>query len=81
MNNEEFLKQFSLIENRLLSMAPDFDPKQKFLNLLKYLHSNRLVSDELITILQEIFQTRNKIMSSRSGISTPSNIEKKYKKL
>jgi len=69
MNTSEFLEQFSLIERKLLSMAIDFDQKQGLFDLLKYLQSNKILTDNLIILLRDVFQIRNKVVSSPSGIS------------
>lgn len=81
MTTPEFLEQFSLIEKHLFSIAPVFDQKQGFFNLLKYLQSNKILSDDLIIVLRDIFQIRNKVVSSPSGLSLSSDVEEKIKKV
>ena len=81
MDTTEFLKQFSLIEKYLLSITPTFDEKQGFFNLLKNLQSNKLISSDLIIILRDIFQVRNKIVSSPSDVILISDVVEKIHKV
>ena len=81
MTTSEFLEQFSLIEKNLLSKAPAFDPKEGFFNLLKYLQSNKILSDDLIILLRDIFQIRNKVVSSPSGIALSSDVLEKIQQI
>ena len=81
MTTSEFLEQFSLIEKNLFSKAPTFDQKQGFFNLLKYLQSNKILSDDLMVLLRDIFQIRNKVTSSPSGISLSPDVAEKMQQI
>lgn len=67
MKQEEFFKQFAIIENNLSNLAGNFDKRQGFLNLLKYLQSKNLLPQEVLTDLNFVWKIRNKIVSSPSG--------------
>jgi hypothetical protein len=67
MKQEDFFKQFSIIENHLTKLADNFDKRQGFLSLLKYLQSKNLLPQEVLTDLNFVWQTRNKIVSSPNG--------------
>ena len=77
MTSIEFLKQFAGIENHLYSLAPAFDKKQGFFNLLKHLKNNNLVSNEVLQNLSIIWQNRNKIVSNASEISVDETVAEK----
>ena len=77
MTSIEFLKQFAGIENHLYSLAPAFDKKQRFFNLLKHLKNNNLVSNEVLQNLSVIWQNRNKIVSNASEISVDETVAEK----
>jgi hypothetical protein len=64
---ENFFKEFVLIEKHLLSIAVNFDRRQGFLNLLKHLHSKKILTEDVLTDLNLVWQTRNRIVSSPSG--------------
>ena len=81
MTTSEFLEQFSLIEKHLLPIAPAFDQKQGFFNLLKYLQSNKILSDDLVISLRDIFQIRNKVVSSPSGAPLSSDVAEKIQQI
>lgn len=67
MENKDFFKEFTVIENHLTGLADSFDKRQGFLNLLKNLQSKNLLSKDVLTDLNFVWQTRNKIISSPSG--------------
>lgn len=67
MKQEDFFKQFAIIENHLSNLADNFDKRQGFLSLLKYLQSKNLLPQEVLTDLNFVWQTRNKIVSSPDG--------------
>jgi len=69
MKAENFLKAFVLIEKYLFGLADNFDRRQGFLNLLKYLQSKNLLSNGLLSDLEFVWQTRNKLVNSPSGES------------
>ena len=77
MNSNKFLKQFADIENHLYSLAPVFDKKQGFFNLLKNLKANNLVSVGVLQDLSIIWQARNKIVSFASEISVDKTVAEK----
>ena len=77
MNSPEFLKQFAEIENHLYSLAPTFDKKHGFFNLLKNLKTNNLVSSDVLQNLSELWQTRNKVVASASEISVEETVAEK----
>ena len=64
MTIQEFLEQFSILENNLFSLAPDFNKRQGLFNLLKHLKNNNKIDDGLLKDLLLITQTRNKIVST-----------------
>lgn len=78
MNSSEFLKQFAEIENRLYSLAPAFDKKQGFFNLLKNLKANNLVSSEVLQNLSIVWQARNKIVASASETIVDETVAEKF---
>jgi hypothetical protein len=67
MKVENFFKEFVLIENFLLTFAGNFDKRQGFLKLIKYLKSKNLLPKDTLIELNFIWQTRNKIANSPSG--------------
>lgn len=73
--------QFSLIEKYLVSLAPDFDQKQRFLSLLKYLQSDNIISVDLIILLRDIFHTRNIVVSSPSDVSLSPDVVEQMQKI
>lgn len=64
MTTQEFLEQFAVLENHLFSLAPDFNKRQGFFNLLKHLKSSNKLSGDLLKDISLIMQIRNKIMST-----------------
>ena len=69
MKAENFLKEFVLIEKYLFGLAENFDRRQGFFNLLKDLQSKKLLSNGLLSDLEFVWQTRNKLVNSPSGES------------
>lgn len=67
MKNQDFFKEFTIIENHLIGLADNFDKRQGFLNLLKYLQSKNLLPKDALTDLNFVWQARNKIISSPSS--------------
>lgn len=67
MKQKNFFKEFAIIEDHLLKLTGKFNSRQEFLNLLKYLQSKNLLPQEVLTDLNFVWQTRNKIISSSSG--------------
>lgn len=62
-------------------MVPAFDRKQGFFNLLKYLRSNEILSDDLIIQLRDIFQIRNEVVSSPSDVDLSSDVAEKIQQV
>lgn len=65
MDSEEFLMQFLEIENKLNNLVPIFDRKTNFINILEYLKSKNIFTSNLIKDLVELWEIRNKIISSK----------------
>lgn len=70
MDTLNFLKEFELIEKRLISEFPDFKGK-RFFELLEYLENKRIFNDSILFLLQEILGARNRLLgkSQQESIS------------
>jgi len=82
MTIQEFLEQFSILENHLFSLVPDFNRRQGLFNLLKHLKNNNKIDDGLSEDLLLITRTRNKIVGTPTlGKDISDDMSDKIKKV
>lgn len=82
MTIQDFLEQFTALENHLFSLAPNFNKRRGLFNLLKHLKIGDKLDDGLLKDLLLITQARNKIVSAPTlGKDIPDDIQDKITKI